>query len=461
VKVRLAILTILLAFPLAAFGHAEIFFPKSVSPAELPNTGFVLLNVDPTTATVHFYLLGTNGSVVASPQPVQIPPRGQLAKLGSELFPNVTTAGWVYVITDTEGMQAFWLNYDEGLTFLDGAEAFQYETIGAQQIIPLVSADTELSVISMNGVQVPVTVRLFGVDGEVAPAFTRGLPAAGVFQTTASQMFPGTDFLQARYMRISTPGGPVASTALVKAFQVPFESVVVNGVNAGSLTEMVFPHIVTGGLGGATYSTTIGVTNLSNSPQVLTITFDPDDGAPMTVTRSITGNGALRETAANLFQLAPAFAGGWIRVTGTAPLTGFASYADTVGGGLAIVPAAAPQSNLFFSHIANGPPHWQTGIALLNLSPAAASVEIYAVNPSGTLIGAATIDIGAGERIARVIHDLIPETRGVNGGYVYVRTINGIPLHGIELFYTEDLKVLSNVAAGKLTPGVPYVPPSR
>src|SRR6185503_7928902 len=105
------------------------------------------------------------------------------------------------------------------------------------------------------------------------------------------------------------------------------------------------------------------------------------------------------------------------RVTGTAPLTGFAAYADHVGGGLAIVPAATPQTNLFFSHIANGPPQWQTGLALLNASSTPASVEIYAVNPSGRLVGSATVNIGAGNRIAKVIHDLIPETRGVNGGY--------------------------------------------
>jgi hypothetical protein len=461
VQVRLGTLILLLAFPLTAFGHAEIFFPKSLSPAELPNTGFVLLNVDPVIATVNFFLLSPNGTVVASPQSFQIPPRGQLARLGSELFPNVTAGGWVYVLTDTEGMQAFWLNYNDGLTFLDGAEAFQYGTIGADQIIPLVGEDTELSIISMNGVIVPVTVRLFGADRELAPEFIRGLPAAGVFQSTASVMFPGTDLSQARYMRISTPGGQVASTAVVKGFQVPTESVVVNGVNAGSLTQLTFPHIVTGALGGANYTTTIGVTNLSSSAQMLTITFESDQGATLSVTRSLTGNGALRETAASLFQLPPQFAGGWIRVAGTAPLTGFASYADNIGGGLAIVPAATPQTSLFFSHIANGPPQWQTGLALLNASSATANVEIYAVNPSGELLGSAVMNIGAGGRTARVIHDLIPETRGVNGGYVYVRTTNDIPLHGIELFYTEDMKVLSNVAAGKLTPGVTYVPPSR
>ncbi|MNC98391.1 hypothetical protein D3C83_163310 [compost metagenome] len=57
-----------------------------------------------------------------------------------------------------------------------------------------------------------------------------------------------------------------------------------------------------------------------------------------------------------------------------------------------------------------------------------------------------------------MIHELIPETRGVNGGFIYVRTTNNVPIHGIELFYTEDLKVLSNVAAARLVPGIIFNP---
>ena len=47
-------------------------------------------------------------------------------------------------------MQAFWLNYDAGLTFLDGSEAAQYETIGSAQIIALIAGEGELNVINPN-----------------------------------------------------------------------------------------------------------------------------------------------------------------------------------------------------------------------------------------------------------------------------------------------------------------------
>jgi hypothetical protein len=183
-----------LVIPIEAEAHAEIFFPKVFSSVDLPTTGFVLLNADPTIATVNFYFLSGSGQVLSGPPAIQIPPGGQLARLGNELFTNVTADGWVYVITDTESMQAFWLNYDVDLTFLEGAEAIQLDGIGADQVIPLVAENTERSVISLNGVAVPVTVHLFGATTELAPAFTRAPAIGGAFRASVSTMFPGIDF---------------------------------------------------------------------------------------------------------------------------------------------------------------------------------------------------------------------------------------------------------------------------
>src|SRR5262245_8881429 len=93
---RLVILILLMAVPVTAHSHSEIFFPKLFSPAELPNTGFVFLNPDPIISLVNVYLLGLDGSVVfRNESKIRINPGGQLAQLGSELFPNVTSGGWV------------------------------------------------------------------------------------------------------------------------------------------------------------------------------------------------------------------------------------------------------------------------------------------------------------------------------------------------------------------------------
>jgi hypothetical protein len=109
--------------------------------------------------------------VLLSTSAEAVGPGEQLARLGNELFPNAAADGWVYAVTDTDLMHAFWLTYDSGITFLDGAQADQYDTIGPDQIIPLVTSETELSVISLQNSarNEVVTVRLFGPDDELAP----------------------------------------------------------------------------------------------------------------------------------------------------------------------------------------------------------------------------------------------------------------------------------------------------
>jgi hypothetical protein len=456
----LSVILILLAVPWTAYAHDEIFFPKLFSPAELPTTGFVFLNPDSFTATVNVVLLSAGGSTVSSTT-MQVGPQSQVARLGTELFQNPAAGGWVYALTDSEGMQALWLNYDAGITFLDGAEAARYETIGADQIVPLVAGDAELNIVNPNFFKVGVTIRLFGNEGELGPVFSAELAVAGGFQAQASAIFPLADMAQARYIRIRSTGAAIASSALIRSFLVPSESAVVSGENAGSRTELNFPHVISGSLGGASYATVIGLTNLSGSAQSVTITFNPEQGNSMSVTRVLPGSGALRETVQSLFGLTGQFRGGWVRVNGQGPLTGVAAYADVVGGALAVVPAAIAQTHLFFSHIANGPPQWQTGIALLNTGSVPASVEVYAMNSSGSLIGkAGPFTLEPGRKIANAIHELIAQADNINGGFIYVKTLNSVPLLGIELFYTEDLKVLSNVAAGKLAPGIVYTPPA-
>src|SRR5262249_21408992 len=157
---RLAILIVLLAIPVVANAHAEIFFPKLFFPAELRTSGFVLLNPDPLTANVSLYFVSSTGAVLGS-MASAIPAGSQFAHLGNELFPEVTANGWVYVLTDTEGMQAFWLSYNDDLTFLDGSEANSDDTIGNDQVIPLVAGQTELNVINPNFLTLTINIRLF------------------------------------------------------------------------------------------------------------------------------------------------------------------------------------------------------------------------------------------------------------------------------------------------------------
>ena len=454
---------VMLFICITAYSHPgavhEIFFPKVFSAAELQTSGIVLLNPGAITANVMFYFLSAAGAPLTS-NTATIGPGGQLARLGSELFPTANSDGWVYVITDVDGMQAFWLTYDTSMTFLDGAEAAQIDTVGTIQTIPFVTGNTELNVISLqSAITASITIHVFGTDGELTSPSVRRLPPAGALRAPLSDIFPNADLSGALYVQVVSPDAAIVSAALVRGFQRGSDVGVVNGLSGVSGTEIIFPHIVNGVLPNAEYTTAIGVINASDSPQTITITFNPEGSAPIVITRVLSPHGALRETAQSLFGLTSTFRTGWMRVTGTDVVFGFAAYADTLGGGFAVVPPATPQTDLFFLHIADGAPQWQTGLALLNTSTTAAEVEVLAVDPRGFLIGSATVTVEAGKKIAAVIHELISTIKGRNGGYVYVRSKTATPLYGLELFYTEDLKVMSNVAAGKLLKGVDFFPP--
>src|SRR5262249_27563006 len=113
-------------------------------------------------------------------------------------------------------------------------------------------------------------------------------------------------------------------------------------------------------------------------------------------------------------------------------------------------------STLMFAHIADLAP-WLTGLALLNTSSTTATVSVYAMNPDGTLIGGADnvptaqFALNPGTKTARLLSQLIPQTqlRSNDGGFIFIRSTQ--PLYGIELFFTRNLRILANVAAGSGT----------
>ena len=144
---------------------------------------------------------------------------------------------------------------------------------------------------------------------------------------------------------------------------------------------------------------------------------------------------------------------GWIQLTSSQTLSAWAAYADTVNGGISVVPADTGSSSpLIFSHIADLDPWW-TGIALLNASSVTADVEIFAIDPAGGGIdgpatsAAARFNLSAGSTKAFLLGELLPrtQTRTADGGFVVVRSRNGVPLSGLELFFLRNGRVFANV----------------
>jgi hypothetical protein len=433
----------------AAEAQSTLNFPRQFQLADLQTTGFAVANPASTDAAVTFNLINDAGTVVATSSQ-NVSAKGQIARLGSGLFAGAASGGWVQATSSVPGLTGFWIGGDFA-TYTDGAES---APVGTNIVLPLVTEQTDISVVNLGDASNTIRIRLVGPDGvDLAPSLSRTLGKQALYQAQAGSMFPTVSFNLASYILLTSANDtPLAATSVVRKFVVTDESAVLNGIDTATAGPALhFPHVVNGPVSGLDYTTLIGVTNLASSSQTVSITFNPNTGASVTAQRSLAPGGTLRETAQSLFNLGAAFSDGWVRVSGSQTLTGFVAYGDTVGGGLAVVPPQpTPAASMLFAHVAS-PPVWYTGIALLNASDSAASVEISVMRSSGEQVGSTLkLNLPAKRRYVNILGNVIPEVNAIDAGFVIVRS--NIPLFGIQLFGGTNGKILSNIAAGHPDP---------
>jgi hypothetical protein len=445
-------------------------------PIGLNLVGFAVVNPNAAPATATFRLYRTDGSLAADSTDKTVPAGGQLALLDSELFSVIkheAEIGWIQVQGST-GIQAFAIGGD----FVGTVDGGSPSAPATQQILPLFAGQVRVFGVNPGDSPISVRVQLFDANGNDVTAVLGPIivnaPAKGMItQNIDTTSGLGALVSNALYARLtSVNGGAFVAGENVGGFLVnPGRDFgILPSIDSSSqTTELNFPHAISGQLGSSTYVTAVGVTNLGTASQDVTITFTPVTGSAVSVQRTLRGGGALREPINQLFNLSGTFQDGWIRVQGTAPLTGFVAYADTVAGGVAFsAPQTAGATALFFDHIADLAPWW-TGIALLNPGNVDANVEVYAMTPNGALIGGAgniataKFVLPAKTKVAKLLSELIPATqsRSSDGGFVFVRTTNGVPIFGNELFFLRSGAAFANVAAAPLASGISFSPPSN
>ena len=439
-----------------ACGQSTLNFGYVIAPGELSRIGIAIVNPQTSIAQTTFTLYGGAGDVLQT-STIPIPAAGQLSKFASEVFPSAATGGWIQATSSTSGLRGFWL-VGNLTTFGDAAEA---AVASPEMVLPVITDQTDVALLNPGSGDAAVLIRLYGANGqELAEPAVRVLPPKGSFRGRSTTLFSPLDWPAASHLKIVS-GTPIVASATLTNFQAaPSLSAINAQSTAGPLTEFVFPHVVAGNLGANNYETIIGVTNLSAGPQTITLTFFASDGsAPVSIQRILSGNGGLRIPARTLFSLPDGFQSGWVRVVAPLGAAGFASNADTQQAGVLISSGVSrPQTNFIFGHIADLDPWW-TGLALVNAGQSSATVEIFAIAQDGTLIGAAGLVIPPGGKDARLLHEWIPQTqsRSVDGGFIFLRS--NVPLHGLCLFFTRDLRILSIVPGFDLAAGMTFVPP--
>jgi hypothetical protein len=464
---KLLLASTLIFWPALAIAQSNLYFPRIFTQQDRQSTGFAIVNPGSADALVTFTLYGADGSLQASANRT-IPLRGQFAQLGSEIFAGATGSGWVHVSSGSPGLQGFWLGGDFiNLTRGDGAASAPLAT---DQVFPYVPVVSELSIANPNPNTISITIKAYNDTGVEIGQNIRNVPARGISQLEVTSIVQtGT----LAYMRI-TSSTPFVSTLVLRGIS-SLDNAVHNGIDAASASEsattLVFPHFVDGPLGGLNYASIIAIVSLSASrPLTVRFQFYPESGGPPIESEQYLAPQSQRKGIGSDFFTYTQFGfqNGHVRVTADGPIAGIVEYGTSGDAGEAIVPAQlTPQTALLFAHIADLFP-WFTGIAFQNPSSAAANVEVYAMNPNGTLIGGAAnvatarFTLAAGAKTAKLLSELIPQTqtRTADGGFVFVRTTNGVPIHAMQLFFTRDLKILANISGGGLPAGLTYTPPN-
>jgi hypothetical protein len=442
-------------FAFSSEAQVRLNFPRLLSAQELTTTGLAFVNTSNSSVAADLSFYGSNGALLGK-SPLSVPAKGQVAKLASEVLPNVTTSTWIQVSSSSSELQGFEVVGDFA-RLVDIAGPASEST---QLAVIRFSKEDVISIANPGSQAATAQLTLNAVNGSVLT--TKSVPLAS-FQAASFRL--GDLSNDDNIALVSITSNVAVSASLTTRVAGGDDIGVTNAApSANAPTTFFFPFTPSGPQGTSNWKTFLGIANVASTSQTVSITLNPDGGSPVTIQRNLSSGASVGDTVANLFSLsANAFTGGWIRVSGTAGLAGVAAYQDSANGPFATVPSQSSGSTRFlFGHIAvlSG---WYTGIALLNNTTTAATVEVYAIDSNGQLIGAAaSFSLPANSRRTFLISDLVPDLlqRATDGGWVFVRTTNNVPILGFELFGHGIFPILANVQGFTLPSTSFFTPPA-
>ncbi len=429
-----------LDFPRLSFGAATI-------------TGVAIVNPNPQPAAVTLTAYGADGQPLQganfnNPVAVMIPPGQQFSNVTAAIFgPGLdpSQAGWLRAESAADNLTGFFLHLNAGITFFDGADL---PRAGARIVFSELrvggGSSTELNIVNPGELQADIQITLVGAQGN--PTIQRALPGRGVLRLDVGEAFglaevPGNAYVVAM------------SSQNIEGFEFVRTDGDLLGVNAVPVTDaldtLFFPQLAVRGV----FRTQLAVVNYSmTADAILTITAYKPDGtlfsAPQVarnpITRLVRRGQALREDLEDAFGFTGGQTEGWVRVESTAQaINGSLTYSIPSLRSVAAVSSVAQGSTTaIFSHIATTLGFF-TGVAALNSGSLAAQVRVVALRPDGTLLGSYSTTLQPGQRISRLISDIIPQADNQAGGLIFVRS--DVPIYLTSLFGSVASGVLANI----------------
>ncbi|MEJ2083986.1 MAG: hypothetical protein P8Y94_17975, partial [Acidobacteriota bacterium] len=138
------------------------------------------------------------------------------------------------------------------------------------------------------------------------------------------------------------------------------------------------------------------------------------------------------------------FLDGWLEIASSSTevaatagylIPGNNSYASVAG-------SSQGRTRALFSHLATSSPFF-TGVAFLNSGSLAANVRVVAEKPDGTFLGSYATTLLPGQRISKLVDELIKPAANQGGGLVWVSS--DVPIHMLSLFGSSVTLALANI----------------
>jgi hypothetical protein len=446
-------------------GLTELAFPFQAK-SDNTYTGIAITNPQDFKVLATFTAYNSNGEMIAgdditNPVSITLPRKGQYAKLATEIFGpkfNIGSAGTVRVEGKTEQLKGFYLVGDLAGPKLDGSTG---SISGFMSwYLPLIFRDgtnpvNRLEVYNPGAVGTAaanLSLRLFDFSGkEVANASQIIAPGSTYVQEVGLAFGVNLGQFQGGFIR----GSSDLPLVVRHGFYNDLESNVLNAQTPFSLIQFYVPHFATGG----TYSTELTIINTSTAGSAeIFVTLYNDTG----LSYAITGNPAkvtipsgqqITRTLASLFpnlpsglqtgsirfDVTPVSSGPFISVPA---LVGAIRFSEANGSSAALPLLLTLATDLVYSHVAQSLGYY-TGVALMNPYTDPTSINLDVYTREGKLVGFYSTLLRPGERITKLVQELVPASAGQLGGYV--RLTSSAPIVSFSLFGTNDGRSLSAI----------------
>ena len=443
-------------------GATELYFPFVIE-AQNTYTGVALTNPHDYPVRTVLTAFDANGNAIAgdgiqNPVVIVVPANGQYAELASEIFGtgfNSTSPGMIQISSNTASLEGFYTLGDLAGPKLDGGSG---NIDGSGYLyIPVIAYPgpgpyNSLEIYNPGQSAANLALDILDAAGqELTGTKNIAVPAGSLVMQDASDIF-GIDLssMQGVYVQ-AVSDSPVI---LRNNFGNALESNILAAQNPSSVNLLEIPHFAAGG----GYTTDLAVINAGTGGTLsLALTLLGDDGSPLAVSGNpasvqIAPGAELAQSIDALFpslgsalvtgsiqvSVAPSYMGPFLMTPG---LVGAVRIGATNGSASSTFPMVLRTAmDCIYSQVAQAD-NFYTGLVVLNGATQPADVSVGVYEADGELVGSFSTTLAPGQRLSKLVSELVPASAGQTGGYL--RLTSDVSVTSLAMFGTTDMSSLS------------------